>query len=319
MIATSEDVAKRAGVSRGAVSQILNGRGQRFSSSTRERVLSAAAELEYQPSAAGRALANGSSDFVIVLVPNTTFGTNLQGLFEDATAALAEHGLTLVLHLSTQSSAALGRLVAGIKPRAVISLVPFSPSEREVLERRSVAALDPAATSRNATDLLIGRLQATHLLERGFERIVVARLHDARQDPFGDARLRGAREACEAAGIAAPRQIQLGIDLPAAVAALSPLANERVGIACYNDDVALTLLSAARLLGLQVPGDVGLIGMDNTALSQISVPRLTTISYDVSQTSATIVNAIMQGLGLSHTPAAGTSEPALSVRSGDST
>ncbi|WP_181058123.1 MULTISPECIES: LacI family DNA-binding transcriptional regulator [unclassified Pseudoclavibacter] len=298
MIAKSEDVARHAGVSRGAVSQILNGRGQRFSEATRERVLAAAAELDYQPSAAGRALANGSSDFVIVLVPNTTFGSNLQGLFEGATSVLAEHGLTLVLHLSTESAAALGRLVAGIKPRAVISLVPFGEEERALLSSRSIVAIDPSLQTRDTTDLEIGRLQARHLISRGFDVLAAASLTDQRQDPFGHGRIEGILEVCAAAGLAAPLELHLGIDLDEATRVLDTLPEGRVGIACYNDDVALTLLSAARRAGKSVPGELGLIGMDNTVLSQVSIPRLTTIAYDLSQTASTIVAAVVEGLSL---------------------
>ena len=61
MMTTSEDVARAAGVSRPPVSQILIGRG-RFSAETIDRVPSVTAELGYQPPAAARALATGTSD-----------------------------------------------------------------------------------------------------------------------------------------------------------------------------------------------------------------------------------------------------------------
>lgn len=319
VIAKSEDVARHAGVSRGAVSQILNGRGQRFSEATRERVLAAAAELDYQPSAAGRALANGSSDFVIVLIPNTTFGSNLQGLFEGATSVLAEHGLTLVLHLSTESAAALGRLVAGIKPRAVISLVPFGEEERALLVSRSIVAIDPAPQIRDTTDLEIGRLQARHLISKGFDVLAAASLTDQRQDPFGHGRVEGILEVCAVAGLPTPIELHLGINLDEATRVLDALPAGRVGIACYNDDVALTLLSAARRAGRSVPGELGLIGMDNTALSQVSIPRLTTIAYDLSQTASTIVAAIVEGLGLPKRDDLLPSTPTFELNLGEST
>ena len=74
MTVTSADVARHAGLSRATVSQVLNGHAHRFADETAERVLRAAKELGYEPSAAGRMLRTGSSDFVIALVPNTTFG-----------------------------------------------------------------------------------------------------------------------------------------------------------------------------------------------------------------------------------------------------
>jgi len=297
MATRSEDVARRAGVSRGAVSQILNGRGARFSAQTIERVRDAARELDYQPSAAGRALATGSSDFVIALIPDTTFGGNLQDIFGAATEQLAEHGLTLVLRLATGSTAALGRLVSGMAPRAVISLTPFTPEERELLERRGVRAFDPRHDSEDRFDHEIGRLQARHLIDRGSTRLAVARLHDARQDPFGQGREEGVREECRRAGLPEPQVVHLGIDLDEALQALDRLSPPEIGIACYNDDVATCLLSAARIRSFDVPGQVALIGMDRTPLSQVTVPRLTTISFDTTAPVRTMIANVLSTLG----------------------
>ena len=140
MIATSEDVAKRAGVSRATVSQILNGRGQRFASATRERVTQAAAELEYLPSSAGRTLALGSSDIVIAVIPNTTFGGNLQDIFEAATEELGARGLTLLLHLST-------RLDCPARPGDHGDKTPRGDLPHPVLTRRTRPAGKPGRES----------------------------------------------------------------------------------------------------------------------------------------------------------------------------
>lgn len=296
MIATSEDVAKRAGVSRGAVSQILNGRGERFSTETQERVKRAAKELEYQPSAAGRALALGSSDFVIALIPNTTFGGNLQNLFESATEQLAACGLTLVLRLSTPTTAALDRLVSGIKPRAVLSLTLFSSDERALLDRRGVRAIDPAITGQNSLNEQIGALQARHLIERGRDHLAVARLQDARQDPFGEGREAGVRDECRRAGLPEPESVRLNIDLGQALAALDRIIAPGLGIVCYNDDVATALLSAAAVRHLRVPKDVAIIGMDHTPLSQVTLPRLTTVGYDTSAPTQNFIAAMVAAL-----------------------
>ncbi|MDU0328443.1 LacI family DNA-binding transcriptional regulator [Microbacterium sp. KSW2-21] len=319
MIAKSEDVARLAGVSRGAVSQILNGRGERFSASTIERVKEAALELDYQPSAAGRALAMGSSDFVIALIPNTTFGGNLQDIFGAATEQLAEQGLTLVLRLATTTTAALGRLVTGMAPRAILSLTPFSDEERELLERRGVRAFEPHLASEDQFDREIGRLQARHLIERGSTRLAVARLRDARQDPFGQGREDGVREICRQEGLADPEVVHLGVDLDEALAALDRLSPPEIGIACYNDDIATCLLSAARIRSFVVPGQVALIGMDRTPLSQVTVPRLTTISYDVTAPTKNMIANFLSVLGRTPVPEGPPNALALELEAGGTT
>lgn len=295
---TSADVAKLAGVSRGAVSQILNGRGQRFADATRERVLRAAAELSYQPSTAGRALAMGSSDIVLALVPNTTFGGKLQDVFQAATEDLARHGLTLLLHLATSSTAPLDRVITGMKPRAAISLTPFTDEERALLHSRGTQAFDPiSAGVGGGADVAIGMMQANHLLDRGYRTMVFAHLQDERQDPFGQDRELGVKAVCLERGLPGPTAIRLGIDPDSALTALRSVAAPGVGIACYNDDVATALISAANAEGWQIPAQLGFIGMDNTPLSAVTYPPLTTIGYDVGAAAHALITVTLSGLG----------------------
>ena len=299
MIATSEDVAKRAGVSRATVSQILNGRGQRFASATRDRVTQAAAELEYLPSSAGRTLALGSSDIVIAVIPNTTFGGNLQDIFEAATEELGARGLTLLLHLSTDSTAPLDRVITGIKPRAVISLTPFSRAELDLLASRGVKAFDPASetTQRDDPNVGIGVLQAEYLIDRGYTRLAFAHLQDARQDPFGQGREEGVRKACLQRGLPAPTILRLAVNPQDALAAIDSLDLPGVGVVCYNDDVAITLLSAATTRGLAVPQDIGIVGMDHTPLSAVTTPPLTTVGYDLRASAYNLITTALHGIG----------------------
>lgn len=294
----SADVAERAGVSRATVSQILNGRDARFSEETKRRVRQAATDLGYQPSLAGRSLARGSSDVVIALIPNTTFGDNLQDLFEAMTDELAEHGLTLVLRMATTSTSSLNRLVSALKPAAVLGLTPFSESERDLLDEHGITAIDPSMGAHTDHNAAIGALQARTLIERGHTQLAFAHLHDARQDPFGGAREDGVRSACREVGLPDPIVIRLAIDIDEATAALDNLGSPGFAVACYNDDVATALLSAATLRGWRVPNDLALIGMDHTPLSRVTVPPLTTVSYDRTAAAKSSTEGVLERLGL---------------------
>lgn len=296
VVVTSEDVARAAGVSRSTVSQILNGKGQLFAEATRAKVLQTASDLNYEPSAAARTLAIGSSDLVVALIPNTTFGGNLQDLFENATEEFAARGLTLVLRLATDDAAALGRMLAGMKPRAVMSLVPFTTAERQVLDASAVLSFDASPEDVLAYDNYVGRVQAEHLHRRGHRRLAFAHLRDARQDPYGGGREQGVRQYCADNGLHEPEVVHLGINLDEATAALDSLKAPSVAIACYNDDVATALLAAARRRDLRVPEDVALIGMDHTPLSQVTVPPLTTLAYDVTAAGRTAMSVVLAGL-----------------------
>ncbi|NNN29188.1 LacI family DNA-binding transcriptional regulator [Streptomyces sp. S3(2020)] len=296
MIATSQDVADRAGVSRSTVSQILNGRGEHFAAETRARVHQAVDELGYEPSAAGRTLAKGSSDIVIALIPDTTFGGNLQDIYGALTDELSKRGLALVLRLSTHTSASLDRLVIGMKPRAVLSLTPFSDDDRHLLERRGVEAIDPESSSHPDSNSEIGRLQARHLIDRGYRRLAYAHLRDARSDTFGGPREREFVNECRARDIDDPRILTLGINAEDAVAALDQLGEPGFAIGCYNDDVATALLHATALRGWRVPHELALIGMDHTPLSRLTTPPLTTMEYDTSLVTEATVQSILSRL-----------------------
>ena len=300
MIATSQDVADRAGVSRSTVSQILNGRGEHFAAETRARVHQAVAELGYEPSAAGRTLAKGSSDIVIALIPDTTFGGNLQDIYGALTGELSRRGLTLLLRLATHTATALDRLLIGMKPRAVLSLTPFSDEDRRLLERRGVEAIDPGSSSRRDANAEIGALQARHLIDRGYRRLAYAHLHDARTDPFGGPRERAFVAECHTNGVDAPQILELGINAEDATAALDQLGEPGFAVGCYNDDVATALLHAASLRQWRVPHDLALIGMDHTPLSRLTTPPLTTMGYDTSLVAEENVQAILRHLDKSN-------------------
>lgn len=294
MVATSRDVAQTAGVSRSTVSEILNGRGHKFAPATREKVEQAVRKLGYQPSAAARSLVRGTSDLVIALIPDTTFGSNLQDIFERATEELAEHGLTLLLRLTTPSAQSFDRLISSLNPRGVLSIAPLTEQERRILLTRGVELFESTAPEdyRNV-DYEIGRLQASHLIDRGHRRLAYAHLSDARQDPFGSHREAGVRDECQTRDLPEPAVLRLGVDHDEALAAVDAMGSDPFAVACYNDDVAAALIGAAQTRGRRIPAEVAVIGMDHTPLSQVMVPRLSTIGYPVDQAAHAAVAGII--------------------------
>jgi DNA-binding LacI/PurR family transcriptional regulator len=316
-------VAHAAGVSRGAVSQILNGRGQRFSAETRDRVEQAARSLAYEPSAAGRMLARGRSDLVVAVVPNTTFGAHLQDIVDVLTTELAAAGLTLVLRFSTTSKESFDKLIAGMRPMAVLPLGPLSDEERRVLAVRRVPVVGGAGESaetpapQHDANYAIGALQADHLVGRGHARLAFALLHDARQDPYGAGRLQGFRDRCRELGMPEPGTLSMSVDVDEAVRELRRLDGPGTAIACYNDDLALTLVAGAQRIDWCLPDDLAVIGVDNMPLARVLSPRITTVAYDSSAVAQDLARAVLGTLlvGDSWQP----SPVELSVVQGDTT
>lgn len=313
---TSSDVARVAGVSRATVSQVLNGHADRFATETASRVLDAAKQLGYEPSAAGRALRRGTSNVVVALLPHTTFGGNLQDIFERMTETLSEYGYTLMLRMSSATAEPLDRLIAGLKPAAVFAITPFSPEERGVLQRRGILAIDPPSVSQVDYNRSIGQMQAEALIAAGHTLLAFAHLRDERHDPFGFAREEGVKDVAAQHGLDEVAVLHVDIDLDRAVEALRALP-EGIAVACYNDDVAMALLSASRILGREVPSELAVIGMDRTDLSRIAVPRLATIEYDLTSAAEAGTLGLLKSLGAG-APVPGPSAAALTLIPGES-
>lgn len=287
--ATSLDVARRAGVSRSTVSQVLNGNHDRFPLETRTRVETAAAELGYRPSRAGRALVTGVSDIIVVAVPNVTFGRHLQDTVDRIAKLTAARGMSVVVRYAGDDPDATLTAILDLRPAAVVDLGVFmSPDDRRTITSsgtRIVPDLSLLDGINENPNHLIGRLQARHLLERPGRRLVIARLGDDRVDAFGPYRHQGVLNEARAAGqrdvpmITVPLERDAARDALAAVVADDPSA--ALGVCCYNDDVAIAVLSAARDLGLSVPGQVAVVGVDLTAIGQLMDPPLSSVSIDM--------------------------------------
>ena len=283
--ATSLDVARRAGVSRSTVSNILNGNDARFPESTRERVLEAAKELAYRPSLAGRSLVSGRSDTVVVLLPNTTFGSNLQDAVDQAVMSTTRFGGNVVVRFAGETPQATIDAIAALRPLAVLSFWNLPGDDLDRLEAAGTVVVGgrPPAHPDAPLDGGIARLQAEALLRRGTRPLWFAALSDDRQDPYGPARFAALQQFARQQGLPTPRQVAVPLTVPGAIRALSPILEDGLpaGVACYNDDVAMALLAAARTFDVSVPEDLAVAGVDNTVVGQLWSPPLTTVETDL--------------------------------------
>lgn len=274
-------MARRAGVSRSTVSNILNGNDERFPASTRERVLAAAAELDYRPSPAGRALVSGRSDTVVLLLPHTTFGANLQSAVDQVVERTHQIGGNVVVRFASATPEMTVSAVQALRPLAVVDFGVLGVEDLARLEERGTIVVPSARRqdARDGTDGGIARLQAEALVKRGPRRIWFAALSDERADTYGPGRLRALRDYCAASDLPEPGVLSVSLTLAGATAALRTVLADPApaGVACYNDDVALALLAAARETGVNVPNDLAVVGVDHTPVGQLWSPPLTTI------------------------------------------
>lgn len=308
---TSADVAALAGVSRSTVSYVLNRSSRHnFAAETVERVRAAAAELAYTPNAAARALRRGESGVVLLALPELPLGWALGRLLSSMTDVVSKAGRSLVTWY-VRPGVQLRDILRDIAPRAVLELVPLPEQDREAAAAARIPII-PATEPVGSLDRAVGALQVRHLVQAGHRRLGLVTLEDPWVAVFRDPRRDGVREAAAAAALGPPLELILdtretaaamGITLPLKVersesgdAAVRQVAGTLrawtagpepvTAICCFNDLFAGLVIAAARSAGLEVPGDLSVIGVDDEPMGGVLQPALTTVRFNFESTAA---------------------------------
>ncbi|MGN6407284.1 MAG: LacI family DNA-binding transcriptional regulator [Curtobacterium sp.] len=286
--ATSTDVARAAGVSRATVSYVLNATpNQSIPAATRDRVRAAADRLGYIPSAHGRALRQGLGETVLVLEPDWMPSSTSARLWASLSTSLAEVGLVCIFSHTAGAATSLRQVLTTFVPRLVLSFVPLSDDDAELLAAQSVPLLrlDVGNGGRGGEHLEldehIGRAQVEHLVAAGRSKLAFLDLVDERARAQSTARAAGAAHAV--APIEGVTLERLDFDFTSELvgAALDRILDRGIdGVCCFNDDVALVALAGLRDAGRRVPSDVAVIGADDLPVGAFTSPSLTTVSLD---------------------------------------
>ncbi|MFG2953664.1 LacI family DNA-binding transcriptional regulator [Streptomyces sp. NPDC048291] len=270
---TLNDVAAASGVSRATVSFVLNDDPrQTISAATRDRVRQAARDLGYVPHGVARALREGASRVVILTIDSSMEGNYSRSYVQGLDDELAAHGHVLLVRHGRDTPSATQRVLDAIVPRAVIHFGESYLTGHELEDQ-----------GRGWQDGLAAHcaLQIRHLAERGHTHMALALPADG--SPLGAARLRFTGQAARELGIPVPGSFVVPESRSAcdgAVATLLAGTPEVTAIAGFNDDVALRVLASLRELGRSVPGDLAVIGFDDTEYGELAAPSLTTVHID---------------------------------------
>jgi LacI family transcriptional regulator len=287
-----KEVAARAGVSLGTVSNVLN-RPDRVSNATRARVHAAIDELGFVRNESARALRTGRTNSIayVCLDAANPFFTDVARGVEDAAA---RNDTAVYLCDSGNDAGREDRYLDRLEQQRMrgILVTPVNPNSERLrqLPRRGtpVVLVDRGAgkdglCSVSVDDVHGGELAAAHLLDGGHRRLgfvggplSIGQVAD---------RLEGAGKALTAAGhdpgnlviidTAAPT-IAEGREAGARIAGL-PASRRPTGVLCANDLLALGLLQQALQLGLRVPDDVAIVGYDDIEFAGAAAVPLTSV------------------------------------------
>lgn len=303
---TIKDLAEKAGVSVTTVSQILNGKGSRFSKKTQDKVMQLKEQLHYVPDFNARNLILRSSKTIGVLVPNIGnpfFSTFFRGI---QTVCRNAHYLPLVFSASNDETTEkyyLGNLVE----RSVDGLIIASSSVTgdtidSILKPNRIPYLlfDRNQTQDDGDRLQVddyqgGYLAAEHLAQLGHQRIIVV-LPKQRSGNLQN-RLNGFIEGLLHNGVYfseehnlvyAPLTKKGGYEHTEEV-----LAKEPTAVFCANDELAIGLYRGLHERGVRIPQEISVMGYDNIDLDEYVTPKLTTIQQPIMELGETSARLIL--------------------------
>lgn len=303
--ASSEDVARAAGVSRATVSYVLNKRmDQSIPEETRLRVLQAAQTLSYRPNRLARSLQRGKTHTLGVMMPSLDLSFHagiMQGIREvcfesdyrillaqpEHEAAdgshvvnlLMEHQVDGLLCVAAESQRHLGRmkhvLFAGLEQALAAGLSCVVVDDRSLVDKVDCVFTDDTQGARRAVECLV---------ERGHRRI--GHLSGGSLLTTARDRAQGYREALNAAGLSVEESLIAGTsyqeeDTPAAMTLLLEQAEPPTAIFAANDYLAACGWQAARRRGLRIPQDLAIVGYGDVELARFL--GLTTIQQHPQQ------------------------------------
>lgn len=288
---TLSDVARLTGVSTATVSRVLN-RPNDVSPALRERVLAEIDAVGYVPHGAARTLASQRSSTVGAIIPtlsNAIFATGLQA-FEQR---LDESGYTLLIAISEYDPEHALRHARSLLSRGVDGVMLIGQSHREEMFELIRAKNVPYVTtwthhadgphpSVGFNNQLSAYRLTRYLLEIGHRDFAMIAGLSTHNDRAFD-RITGVREALADwdTDLPAHRLIERGYEVAEGREALRLLMSSDTrptAVICGNDVLAMGALFECQALGLDVPGDVSIVGFDDLPLAAHLSPPLTTMA-----------------------------------------
>lgn len=310
-----KEIAATLGVSITTVSRALAGYPD-VSADTRRLVRETAERLGYVPSRVGRMLVSGRTDFIGMLlsVHEGQLADSFLGQFVGGLSkGLADRGKDLFIATVTEGQSdlkVLGDIIDGNRADAIVinrtradderidflldRRFPFVAHGRRLDQDRPFAWYDTDGETAFA-------MAATQLIGLGHHRFGLLTITE--NFTFAAFRRRGLEGALHRAGLDLKPDNVAAVpfyDRQAAEAAVSRLLGKDdrpTALVAVVDSLAMTALDVARRLGVDVPGDISVIGFDNVPVAAYTDPPLSTFDQQTHQSGAAMAAMVVELIG----------------------
>ena len=308
MKTTIHDIAERANCSITTVSQVLNGKGQRFSSELQKKIVTLAKDLNYRPNHVAVSLVTKRTRTVGLVLPNV-HNMYFALLAEEIEKCCRQLNLDLVLCNSLDDprmeenyiDTLIGRNVDGIiVPLAINTTMEqcLKNMQKVADDRIAFCLIDRLLPSKELDMVTInhelgGYLATRHLLDLGHRRLAFLTGPEKLLD--AQLRLKGACKAisecpsCEVPFIfTGDYSWEKGYEMAEQIVKSKPSA-----IFAFNDWSAFGLIIKLKEMGLRIPEDLSIVGYDDIPLLNGGVLSLTTIHQPIDQLAEEALNTLL--------------------------
>lgn len=309
-MATIKDVAQKAGVSITTVSHVIN-ETRYVSDELTEKVYEAMRALNYRPNIIARSLRSGRTKTIGLVIPDISnpFFADFSRRIEDNGFA---HGYNVILCNTDENPAKEEMYVNVLISKQVDGLIFFSSGNSKSFKNIvSLGEVPVVITDREPeeidSDIVLidnhaGGYQATqYLISLNHKRIACI----SGPSPIRPSahRVEGYRSALEEAGIAIDEELIRSGDFRSLsgereMRALLELSDPPTAVFACNDMMALGAMRAIKNANLNIPADISVVGFDNTPISALVYPQLTTISQPIKEMADLAVELLIEKIDI---------------------
>ncbi|MAX23749.1 MAG: hypothetical protein CMJ19_04520 [Phycisphaeraceae bacterium] len=291
-----QELANLAGVSRTAVSHVLNGREHKVGAQKREKIMQLVRKYDFQPNALVQSLRTKQTHVLGVVIPSVTYSFYPQILNAIETQA-AKLGYQVLICQFHSDAKLLDQQITMLRQRRVDGLIitAWWPDHQSLIKRLHKAKVnmilldgqpeEMAIPFVDVDDVKIGRMATEHLIAQGHQHIahlysptignMSRKRHEGYLQAMSDARLKPL--AVEVENDFGLTEAQQGIK--------QLLASKQTFSAVFasTDMAAIGTIETLMDAGLRVPKDVAVIGVGDLKEGQYIRPRLSTVSQQADQ------------------------------------
>ena len=305
---TLKEIAQAAGVSMTTVSNVINGKLNRVSADTVERIQALISQSGYVPNQAARSLAQRESRVVAIIVQ----ASENENIFRNPYAAEYVGALTVELHRSgyyplIRFSDDYRDVEADLRGWNVAGAIFSGTFSRHLQNIHSLKTVPtvltdcyfrlPGVNHVSVDDDAAGQMAGDYLARMGHRRVALMtnNLQDSEVDQH---RLAGFRTGLAAHGITLAERCVFPQPIAAeTIGQLTSLLRSPDGptaIFCTADRIAAQLMQLLSAEGFRVPEDVSVLGFDNLPMAEITHPPLTTLAQDIDQKAHLVVDMLLR-------------------------